>query len=606
MKENKRNSDKLHAMRHSLAHIMAAAIKKAHPEAKFGIGPVVENGFYYDVLTKKMLGSDDLEAIESSMREIIAQDLAFESEDWPIEQAISYFKEQKQDFKVELLEDLKQHGTTNWREIAAEDIGIANTVDKITTVSVYKTGEFVDLCRGPHLERTSQAGVFKLTKLAGAYWRGDEKNQQLQRIYGVAFTTEKELKDYFWRLEEAQKRDHRKIGRELDLFVFSDLVGAGLPLWTPKGTVVRRELDNFVQELRSKYAYQPVTIPHITKKDLYEKSGHWVKFKDELFKIKTREGHEFAIKPMNCPHHAQIYARRPRSYRELPIRYSETTMIYRDEQSGELHGLERIRGGITQDDAHVFCRLDQVEQEIHQIWDIIERFYSAFAVELKVRLSRRDSGSGYLGDDKLWQQAEQTLEGIVKAKLGDDYIDGVGEAAFYGPKLDFIGTDSLGRELQVGTIQLDFNQPEGFDLHCTNEKGDKERVVMIHCAIAGSLERCLALLLEHFAGALPTWLAPVQVAVLPISDKYEEYGAKVAAELANHRVRVELRADAESLGKRIRAAELNKIPYILVVGEKESHSNQVAVRRLGHGDEGVTGLDEFVERLAEQIANRSL
>lgn len=606
MKENKRNSDKLHAMRHSLAHIMAAAIKKAHPEARFGIGPVVENGFYYDVLTKKTLGSDDLEAIESSMREIIKQDLVFESEDWPIEQAISYFKEQKQDFKVELLEDLKRHGTTNWREIAAEDIGIANTVDKITTVSVYKTGEFVDLCRGPHLEKASQAGVFKLTKLAGAYWRGDEKNQQLQRIYGVAFTTEKELKDYFWRLEEAQKRDHRKIGRELDLFVFSDLVGAGLPLWTPKGTVVRRELDNFVQELRSKYAYQPVTIPHITKKDLYEKSGHWAKFKDELFKIKTREGHEFAIKPMNCPHHTQIFASQPRSYRELPIRYSETTMVYRDEQSGELHGLERIRGGITQDDAHVFCRLDQVEQEIHQIWDIIERFYSAFAIQLKVRLSRRDGSGGYSGDDKLWQQAEQTLEGIVKAKLGDDYIDGAGEAAFYGPKLDFIGTDSLGRELQVGTIQLDFNQPEGFDLHCINEKGDKERVVMIHCAIAGSLERCLALLLEHFAGALPVWLAPVQAAVLPISDKYEDYGAKVAAELANHGVRVELRADAESLGKRIRAAELNKIPYILVVGEKESHSNQVAVRRLGHGDEGVTGLSEFVERLAEQIASRSL
>lgn len=597
---------KLHAMRHSLAHIMAAAVAQLHPEAKFGVGPVVEDGFYYDVLTKKPLIQADLETIEAKMHEIVDRGEAFEHEQWPIEQAITYFKDKKQDFKVELLDDLARHGTTNLRDIPAEDMGISNTVDKITTVSIYKTADFVDLCRGPHLKNASEAGHFKLTKMAGAYWRGNEKNQQLQRIYGVAFTTEKQLKDYFWRLEEAQKRDHRKLGRDLDLFVFSDLVGAGLPLWTPKGTLVRQKLDSFVQELRSQYGYQPVTIPHITKKDLYEKSGHWSKFKEELFRIKSREGHEFAIKPMNCPHHTQIYAARPRSYRELPLRYSETTMVYRDEQSGELHGLERIRGGITQDDAHVFCRLDQVEQEINQIWDIIERFYKAFAIDLQVRLSRRGEDDVYAGDDKLWQKAETVLAGIVHSKLGEDYIDGPGEAAFYGPKLDFIGTDSLGRQLQVGTIQLDFNQPASFDLDCVNEKGEKERIVMIHCAIAGSLERCLALLLEHFAGALPTWLAPVQVAVVPVSEKYQFYAEKVAESLIDVQIRTELMSDGESLGKRIRSAELAKVPYVLVVGEKESQSAQVAVRKLGQGDEGAMALDQFIARLGEEVAARTL
>ncbi len=598
--------DKLHAMRHSLAHIMAAAISKINPEAKFGVGPVIENGFYYDILTPAPLSEHDLATIEDEMHAIIGQDLALEKSDWPIEQAMSYFKEHKQDFKEELLADLAKFGTTKLKDIAAEDIGAKDNVAKITTVSIYKLGDFVDLCRGPHLTSSGQVGHFKLTKLAGAYWRGDEKKPQMQRLYGVAFETEKELKDYFWQLEEAQKRDHRKLGRELDLFVFSDLVGAGLPLWTPKGTTMRCQLDNFVQELRSEYDYQAVTIPHITKKDLYQKSGHWTKFEDELFRIKTREGHEFAIKPMNCPHHTQIYASRPRSYRELPIRYSETTMVYRDEQSGELHGLERIRGGITQDDAHVFCRSSQIEQEISQIWEIIEKFYKTFGIELAVRLSRRDDGEGYLGDAKLWSEAEETLKKIVRQKRADDYIDGPGEAAFYGPKLDFIGTDSLGRQLQVGTIQLDFNQPDSFELDCINEKGDHERVVMVHCAIAGSLERCLALLIEHFAGAFPVWLAPIQVAIVPVSDKFSEYAAEVAAKLKTAGVRVELVADSESLGKRIRAAELAKIPYTLVVGEKEAKSGAVAVRRLGKGVEGIVKLENYIDRIKMEIDSRAL
>lgn len=600
------SNDKLHAMRHSLAHIMAAAITKLYPEAKFGVGPVIENGFYYDVLTKKPLSEQELSAIEAEMHAIVGHNLEFEHEEWSIDRAIEYFKKQKQNFKVELLNDLAKFGTTKLSDVAAEDMGVKDNVVKTTTVSVYKTGDFTDLCRGPHLKSSGQAGFFKLTKIAGAYWRGDETKPQLQRIYGVAFATQEDLKDYLWQQEEAKKRDHRKLGRELDLFVFSDLVGAGLPLWTPKGTIIRQELDRFVAELRKPYGYQSVAIPHITKKDLYEKSGHWSKFKEELFRIKSREGHEFAIKPMNCPHHTQIYSANPKSYRELPVRYSETTMVYRDEQTGELHGLERIRGGITQDDAHVFCRPSQIEQEIGQIWEIIEKFYESLGIELQVRLSTRDDGDGYAGDEKLWRKAEETLKKIVRHKKGDDYIDGPGEAAFYGPKLDFIGTDSLGRQLQVGTIQLDFNQPESFDLTCTNEKGERERVVMIHCAIAGSLERCLALLIEHFAGAFPVWLAPVQVAVVPVSDKFDKYATEVATQLKAAGARVELDNDSQSLGKRIRVAELAKVPYVLVVGEKEVQAGTVAVRRLGKGDEGSLKLDKFIERLAEDISNRTL
>lgn len=604
MKETK--APDLNMMRHSLAHIMAAAIQKLHPEAKFGVGPVIENGFYYDVLTPAPLSERDLAAIESEMHAIIGRDLKFEQENWSMEQATTHFKRQKQDFKVELLNDLAKFGTTKLKDIAAEDLGVKDNDVKTTTVSIYKLGDFVDLCRGPHLKNSGQAGHFKLTKLAGAYWRGDENKPQLQRVYGVAFATAEDLKNYLWQVEEALARDHRKLGRELDLFVFSDLVGPGLPLWTPKGTVVRQELDNFVQELRSAYDYQAVTIPHITKKDLYQKSGHWSKFSEELFRIKTREGHEFAIKPMNCPHHTQIYSSKPRSYRELPVRYSETTMVYRDEQTGELHGLERIRGGITQDDAHVFCRPSQIEQEISQIWEIIEKFYKTFDIKLAVRLSSRDDSGSYAGDAKFWHQAEDTLKKIVESKLGDNYIEGPGEAAFYGPKLDFIGTDSLGRQLQVGTIQLDFNQPESFELDCTNEKGERERVVMIHCAIAGSLERCLALLIEHFAGAFPVWLAPVQVRIVPVSDKVSDYAKELCVKLQAVGVRVELGDDNDSLGKRIRSAELQKIPYILVAGEKEAKSGSVAVRRLGKGDLGAESLDKFIDKITTEITSHTL
>ncbi len=393
-------------------------------------------------------------------------------------------------------------------------------------LTVYKTGNvFVDLCRGGHVKNTSEINTdsFKLTSIAGAYWRGDEKNPQLQRIYGAAFMTKKELDEYFAMLEEAKRRDHKKLGVELDLFTFSDLVGAGLPLWTPRGTLVRNLLDNFVWELRKKAGYEQVDIPHITKKDLYERSGHWEKFKDDLFKIQTREGHLFAMKPMNCPHHTQIYARRPWSYRDLPQRYANTTKVYRDEQTGELAGLSRVRA-ITQDDAHVFCRLSQTKEEFLKIWDIIQTFYSSFGFKLKIRISTHDPKhpEKYLGDKKKWKFAEDMLYEIAQSKNADTF-DGVGEAAFYGPKLDFMAKDSLGRDWQVATIQLDVNMPERFDLTCTNEEGKPERIVMIHAAIMGSIERFLSVIIEHLAGDFPVWLSPVQARVIPISDKHRAY-----------------------------------------------------------------------------------
>ncbi len=597
MADQHSSPESLEAMRHSLAHVFAAAVQQLYPEAQFGVGPVVENGFYYDVKLPEALSDKDLPKIEKAMRKLIARNLPMEREEWSIEEAIRYFQEHNQPFKVELLQDLQQHGTTSIKNINASELGADAAADKITTVSVYKTGNFVDLCRGPHVDTIGELGAFKLTKLAGAYWRGDEKREQLQRVYGVGFVTAEELDHHLAMLEEAAKRDHRKLGRELDLFAFSDLVGAGLPLWTPRGTIIRRELDRFVQSLRDEFYFEEVTIPHITKKDLYETSGHWDKFKDELFKIETREGHEFAMKPMNCPHHTQIFASRPRSYREMPVRYRETTMVYRDEQSGELHGLARVRA-ITQDDAHIFCRPSQVRDEVEKVWQIIERFWGAFGIELKVRLSTHDPQDmkGYLGTEAQWEEAVAQLQTVIESR-GVDFMPGVGEAAFYGPKIDFIGSDALGREFQASTIQLDFNMPGRFGLACIDEQGQREQPVMVHCAIAGSLERTIVLLLEHYAGALPTWLAPEQVRIIPVSENYVEYAEKVRQELVQEGMRVSVSAENESLGKRIRQAELTKVPYVLVVGEKELEGQTVAVRKYGEGDQGSELISDFVEKI---------
>jgi threonyl-tRNA synthetase len=553
----------LHAMRHSLAHIMATAVTTLWPEARLGVGPVVENGFYYDIdIPEVAISEADFKSIEKEMQKVINLHQPLERSTMPVKEALEWARSSGQVYKEELLNDLMRAGTTVVKDLDSEMLGVASDESKVDEVSFYTNGTFCDLCRGPHVEHTGKVGAFKLMRVGGVYWRGKDTNPQMQRIYGVAFASKQELNDYLTMLEEAKKRDHRKLGQELDLFTFSDLVGPGLPLWTPRGTILKNELDKFVQELRDGYGFQQVTIPHITKKDLYEKSGHWAKFKDELFRITTREGHEFAMKPMNCPHHTQIYASRQRSYRDLPIRYRDTTMVYRDEQSGELGGLSRVRS-ITQDDAHVFCRTSQVEEEALKIWDIIEKFYMGTGFdELRMRLSTHDPEQmdAYSGGIEKWDATVTQLENILKLKVGDKYFVGVGEAAFYGPKIDFMAKDAIGREHQVATIQLDFNQPEGFDLTCINEQGDAERIVMLHCAIMGSHERFLSVYIEHTAGKFPVWCSPEQVRVLTVNQTDEIVA--VAQEIVDKGrglgLRISLDNNKESVGKKIRDGELWK------------------------------------------------
>lgn len=609
--------DNLYAMRHSLAHIMATAIQHLWPHVKLGVGPVVENGFYYDVdLGDNKLSDEDFERIEAEMQKVIAAAEPFEKLMMPVDEAIEWSQKSKQPYKTELLNDLKRAGTTIAKDLDAATLGVAADGDSLVSdVSFYRNGDFTDLCRGPHVEATNKVGAFKLMRVAGAYWRGKETNPQMQRVYGVAFATPKELREYLNMLEEAKKRDHRRLGQELDLFTFSDLVGQGLPLWTPRGTALKNELDRFVQELRDEVGFEQVSIPHITKKDLYERSGHWEKFKDELFRITTREGHEFAMKPMNCPHHTQLYAAQPRSYRDLPIRYRDSTMVYRDEQSGELSGLSRVRG-ITQDDAHVFCRTAQIEEVALQLWDIIERFYNGVGFnDLKVRLSTHDPDdmSGYAGEPAKWESSVTQLENIIKGKVGNAYFRGVGEAAFYGPKIDFMASDAIGRELQVATIQLDFNQPEGFDLTCTNEQGEDERIIMLHCAVMGSHERFLSAYIEHTAGKFPVWCAPEQVRLISVNQEPETL-AKID-ELRGQAKALKLRTTVdnsnESVGKKIRAAELMKVPYTVVIGEKEVAGGQLMPRvRTDLAQDGRQpgsySAEAFLQAVAGEAASRSM
>ncbi|HSX42366.1 MAG TPA: threonine--tRNA ligase [Candidatus Saccharimonadales bacterium] len=562
----------LYKLRHSAAHVLAMAAIEFDPKVKLAIGPPIESGFYYDFEFTKPLGPDDLKTLEKTMRSIINKNIVVEHKTMSHQEAVGFYKKTHQPFKQELAENLTD-----------KELGF------------YGIGEFWDLCKGPHVKSTGEIKAFKLLSIAGAYWRGDEHQPMLTRIYGTAFETVKELDAYIDMLEEAKKRDHRKLGSQLDLFTFSDLVGPGLPLWTPKGMALRESLDNFIWELRQKYGYEKVEIPHITKKALYETSGHWEKFKDELMKIATREGHEYALKPMNCPHHTQIFNRKKWSYRQLPQRYANTTMVYRDEQSGELSGLSRVLS-ITQDDAHVFCRADQVKEEIGNVWNIIEEFYGALGFKPTPRLSTRDpqKPEQYLGSPAIWDQAEKALADLVK-KRGATATTGVGDATFYGPKIDFMAKDSLGREHQVATIQLDMNMPGRFGLTYTNEEGKEAPVVMIHVAIAGSLERCIAILIEHFAGEFPLWLAPVQAVVLPISEKFVDYAREVGAELKKNSWRVEVDESDERLGKRIRNAELQKIPFVLVVGEKEVADRTVSVRMRHTAEQPTVPLNEFVK-----------
>jgi threonyl-tRNA synthetase len=572
--------------RHTLAHLLAQAVKDQFPNAKLTLGPAVDNGFYYDVdFGEDKVSDENLKDFQKFMRKNLSKWTEFTHREVTADEARQIFA--GNEYKLELVDGIVERGET---------------------ITLYSCGGFEDLCRGGHAENPAaeiSADSFKLDRVAGAYWRGDEKNKMLTRIYGLAFPTGEELEAYITQQEEAKKRDHRKLGKELGLFTFSELVGPGLPLWTPKGTIIREALNDYVWELRKARGYEKVCIPHITKKELYEKSGHWAKYADDLFKIETREKHLYAMKPMNCPHHTQIFDSEQRSYRDMPQRYAETTMVYRDEQSGELSGLSRVLS-ITQDDAHVFCRENQIETEAMAIWDIIEIFYGKFGFNLQVRFSRHDPATPekYLGGAEVWAKAEGALQKLMEKK-GVTWIDGLGEAAFYGPKIDFISRDSIGRVLQVATIQLDFNQPKSFGLYCINEKGEKEQVVMVHAAIMGSIERFMSTLIEHLAGAFPVWLSPTQVTIVPIQEEHNEYAEKVLAILKAKNIRAKIDDGKDSMGKRIRNAKTMKVPYVAIVGDAEKNAGTLTVETRGEKLEGITP-EDFAARIEMEIKEKTL
>lgn len=601
----------LYAMRHSAAHILASAVQRLYPEVKFGVGPVVENGFYYDIdLGDNSLTEADFKAIEVEMKAIIKSNESFERFEMPIAEAVEWAKKYGQPYKLELLNDLQRSGTTVASELDSAELGLeATNSSKVDNVSFYRNGNFTDLCRGPHAESTGKIGAFKLMRISGAYWRGKETNPMMQRIYGVAFETKKELDEYLARVEEAKARDHRKLGQELDLFVFSDLVGSGLPMFTPRGTVLRDELARFSNELRQLYGFEKVWTPHMTKKDLYEKSGHWAKFGAELFLVKSQEtSDEMVLKPMNCPHHTRIYASRARSYRELPIRYLETTTDYRDEKTGELGGLSRVRS-LTQDDSHIFARPDQIEQEIDNLLSAARELYSTVGMKLRVRLSYRDDSDGYLGSKELWTNTQRQLkQAVVKNEL--NYYEQEGEAAFYGPKIDFMATDALEREHQVATVQLDFVQPERFELEYTAEDGSKQTPVMIHCALLGSIERFLSVFIEHTAGRFPVWCAPEQVRLITVNQEQKtlEFADSVVKKSTKLNLRVVVDNDNESVGKKIRAAELMKVPYVVVIGDKEISTGEFMPRirqDMAVGEEAISmSVEDFLSTVSNEAKTR--
>jgi len=555
------NPQELEHYRHSLAHLLAAAVLEMYPDAKRTIGPAIEDGFYYDFEFPEPISETELPKIEKRMRKILTTWKSFERIDVSADEARKEFVNNP--YKTELINEFSKDGQN---------------------LTFYKSGNYVDLCRGGHIENPKDIDpeAFKLTKLAGAYWRGDENNAQLTRIYGVAFATKAELDAHLTMLEEAKRRDHRKLGVELDLFAFSPLVGPGLPLFTPRGTILREQLVNFVWSLMKPYGYTRVNIPHMAKSDLYKTSGHWDKFADDIFHVSSKKSDDqFVLKPMNCPHHTQIYASRVRSYRDLPLRFSEVTTVYRDENTGQLQGLSRVRS-ITQDDAHVFCRMDQVKQEALAIYDIITRFYKAFDMPLRIRLSVNDpeKPEAYLGGAEVWDNAVGTLKGLL-AELGKEYEIGVGEAAFYGPKIDFIAKDAIGREWQLATIQLDFNLPERFELEYVDSDNLKKRPVMIHRAILGSIERFIGVMIEHYAGAFPMWLAPEQIRLATVSDDFIPYAKELRAKLDEAGFRVHLDDSPEKVGKKIRTAAIEKVPWTIVIGEKEVAGEDFQVKVFG-------------------------
>ena len=574
---------------HSSAHLMAEALEALYPGTKFGIGPSIEHGFYYDIdLGDRTIGDEDLKKIEDKMKELAKQNSTYVRQDMPKDKAIAYFTEKGDQYKLELLEGLEDG-----------------------SITFYTQGNFTDLCRGPHIPNTSTIKAVKLTNIAGAYWRGNEKNKMLTRIYGITFPQQKELDEYLALLEEAKKRDHRKLGKELELFTFSEKVGSGLPLWLPKGAMLRERLQQFLQRAQIETGYLPVITPHIGSKQLYVTSGHWEKYgKDSFRPITTpQEGEEFMLKPMNCPHHCEIYKSSPRSYKDLPLRLAEFGTVYRYEQRGELHGLTRVRG-FTQDDAHLFCMPEQVNAEFKKVIDLVLYVFESLGfTEYTAQISLRDQEdrSKYIGSEENWAIAEQAIIDAANEKGLKTVIE-YGEAAFYGPKLDFMVRDALGRKWQLGTIQVDYNLPERFELEYVDVDNTRKRPVMIHRAPFGSMERFIAVLLEHCGGNLPLWLAPLQVMILPISDKYSEYAHKVAAELKAADIRAELDERSEKIGRKIRDTELMKTPYMLIVGEKEAADGTVSVRKHGEGDKGSVPVAGFCSEIrnivSEQIKGR--
>ena len=571
-----------HVFWHSSSHLMAEALESLYPGVKFGIGPAIENGFYYDVdLGGRQIAESDLKAIEDKMIELARTKEVFERKEVSKAEALKSFTEKGDEYKCELIGEL-QDGT----------------------ITFYTNGHFTDLCRGPHLRDTSVIKAVKLTSIAGAYWRGDEKRQMLTRIYGITFPKKSMLDEYVAMLEEAKKRDHRKLGKEMELFAFSPRVGQGLPLWLPKGAELRERLENFLRKVQKSYGYLPVITPHIGNKELYVTSGHYAKYgKDSFQPIHTpQEGEEFLLKPMNCPHHCEIYRTKPRSYKDLPLRFAEFGTVYRYEQSGELHGLTRVRG-FTQDDAHLFCRPDQLKEEFCKVIDIILYVFKTLNFnEYVAQISLRDPDNKekYIGSDENWAKAEQAIIDAA-AEKGLNTVVEYGEAAFYGPKLDFMVKDAIGRKWQLGTIQVDYNLPERFELEYTGSDGLKHRPVMIHRAPFGSLERFVAVLLEHTGGKLPLWLTPDQAIILPVSEKFTDYAKKVCDLLNNSDIRASMDDRNETIGKRIRESELKRIPFIVIVGEKEMSDGTVSVRRQGGKDEGSMSVEDFAALIASEV-----
>ncbi len=571
-----------HAFWHSSAHLMAEALENLYPGIKFGIGPAIENGFYYDVDPgDKVISETDFLEIEKKMKELANQKNQYNREEISKDNALKFFKQKGDEYKVELINDLEDG-----------------------EISLYKHGNFTDLCRGPHLPHTGYIKSFKLLNIAGAYWRGDEKRKQLTRIYGISFPKQKMLDEYLEMLELAKQRDHRKIGKELELFTFSQKVGQGLPLWLPKGAQLRERLENFLKKVQVKYGYEPVITPHIGQKELYITSGHFAKYGQDSFKpIKTPvEGEEFLLKPMNCPHHCEIYKSKPKSYKDLPIRLAEFGTVYRYEQSGEIHGLTRVRG-FTQDDAHIYCTPEQLKDEFKKVIDIIHYIFNTLDFQnYTTQISLRDPNDHekYIGSDENWEKSEKAIiEAAEEKGLKTTVV--LGEAAFYGPKLDFMVKDAIGREWQLGTIQVDYNLPERFELEYIGADNQKHRPVMIHRAPFGSMERFVAVLIEHTGGKFPLWLAPDQVVILPISEKFNDYAKKVLNFLNNYDIRTCIDDRNEKIGKKIRDNELKRIPYLIIIGEKEETSNTLSVRRQGEGDMGSMNFEEFKNLIIKQI-----